>query len=282
MRIRPYAILAAALLACATTATKPVASVSAPTAAATLASTDGQGAEAFKRLLDEMWEAALSHHPELGTWLGDSRYNDRWTDITPVAIHAEEEAKRDYVRRLEAFDPSTLPEQDCITREVLVRDFRLELEEARFETWKMPLTTQFGIDLIPAGMPPLIRFASTKDYDDWIKRLHAIPKLFADLESNLRLGIAKGWVPPRYIVQKLADPAGRLATAPADRSPFAIPLAKMPDGIPDPEKQRIRGEICRGHREGREARLRPARPVPRHGLHGRLPVGGWGVVDTRR
>ncbi len=243
LRLDPRLLAATVLLACATTAAKPPPAAAETSAGSSTSAAVDQGPEAFRRLLDEIWDSAMALHPETVTWVGDPRYNDRWSDLTPEAIHAEEDAKRRYLARLDAFDPSLLPDEDRITREMLTRELRLDLEEARFDTWTMPLNTQFGLHVIPAGMPALLPFKSAKDYDDWIRRLRAIPKLFAELEANLRVGIAKGRVPPRYIVQKLTDPARRLAAAPADHSPFAAPLARMPGDVPDPEKQRIRAEL---------------------------------------
>ncbi len=50
--------------------------------------------EKLHRLFDEDWERILRDYPEYATFLGDARYNDRWTDLSLAAIEARDAADR--------------------------------------------------------------------------------------------------------------------------------------------------------------------------------------------
>ena len=42
--------------------------------------------KALYALFERTWEAELAADPQSATYLGDTRYNDRWTDLSIAAI----------------------------------------------------------------------------------------------------------------------------------------------------------------------------------------------------
>ena len=51
----------------------------------------------------------------------------------------------------------------------------------------------------PDQLPELVAqltFTTVKDYDDWIARLHQIPKAFDQVTTNMSIGIDDHRVPP--------------------------------------------------------------------------------------
>src|SRR6266581_4167286 len=89
--------------------------------------------KAFQKLLDEQWEYTLSHVPEFASILGDKRWNDKSSDLSVTAILADQAMDKVFVKKFEAVDTSGFPEQDALTKTLLVRSYRESIEDAH---WK--------------------------------------------------------------------------------------------------------------------------------------------------
>jgi len=272
---RHLAALALALFACATTRPPPAAKAEpgAPDVEARR--------RAEKALLAEHWESELSHNPEYASVLGDKRWNDRSYDFSAAAEAARLQRNRGFLARFEAIDVAGFPEQEALTHALMVRALRRRLDEARFEEWKMPVNQMDGIHLDAPRFVALLSFQDAKDYEDYLTRLRALPRQFADVEANMRLGMEAGLVPPRFLLEKVAAQAESVASGSPEESPFAAPLAKMPESIPAAERQRIRSAWLAAIRDDvfpayrRFARFVREEYAPR----GRTEVGIWSLPD---
>ena len=103
--------------------------------------------KAMKDLLAEQWEYNLSHNPEFASILGDKRWNDKLSDFSQEEIDNDLAKTKEFLGRFEAIDPTGFPEQEALTRTLLVRGFREQLEDARFKNWEMPVTQIYGIHI---------------------------------------------------------------------------------------------------------------------------------------
>src|SRR5688572_9125394 len=99
---------------------------------------------ALDALLTEHWEWVMQTYPEFASILGDQRYNDRWTDQSAAAIAANFEKEREFLARFEAIDTTGFGVQEKLSRELMVRQLREDLESARFEDWLMPIDQMGG------------------------------------------------------------------------------------------------------------------------------------------
>src|SRR5690606_28593714 len=63
---------------------------------------------ALHALFAEEWARTLRESPEMASYLGDSRYNDRWDDVSPDAIERRHAADRAVLERLAAIDRAAL------------------------------------------------------------------------------------------------------------------------------------------------------------------------------
>ena len=270
MTRRELVLLLASLCACATT--RPVTATPAPAASST---------PALQSLLAEHWDYVLSHSPEYASILGDKRWNDRSSDLSPAAEAADLARTKEFLARFEAIDPAGLGEQDALTRTLLIRAFREDLQNARFESWKMPVNQMNGIHLRAAQFPALLQFQTTKDYDDYLSRVRNLPRQLDDTIARMRLGMADGLMPPRFLLEKVADQAAGIAAMKPEESPFARPLARMPKDIPQAEQQRIRESLLGAIQEGVLPAYSSFAKFVRdeYSPKGRTEVGVWSLPD---
>ena len=198
---------------------------------------------ALKELLAEQWEYTTRTSPEFASMLGDKRYNDQLTDYSISAIQQRYEAARRFLGRFEAIDTTGFPEQESLNKRLMVHDLKSGLEGERFKTWEMPVTQQSGIHLEAPQAPSVFPFQTTKDYRDFITRLHKLPTTFDQTIALMRAGEKDGLMPPKFLLEKVAAQCERIASTPAAESPFAEPLKHFPDAVPAPERGSIHDDL---------------------------------------
>jgi uncharacterized protein (DUF885 family) len=198
---------------------------------------------ALDKLLAEQWEYTLSHQPEFASILGDKRWNDKLSDFSQAAIDADLAKTAEYLKRFQAIDTTGFPEQEKLNQELMVRGLKETLEGARFKDWLMPVNQISGLHLMAAQFPSMLTFTTVKDYDDLIARYRLMPRAFDQTIDLMREGMATGVMPPKFLLEKVAVQVDGMASTPADKSPFAQPLAKFPDSVPAAEQKRIREQM---------------------------------------
>ena len=65
-------------------------------------------AEQLRTLFVEEWQYNLRESPVTATYLGDNRYNDRWADVSLLAIAKRDEHQRGVLERLKTIDTGSL------------------------------------------------------------------------------------------------------------------------------------------------------------------------------
>ena len=199
--------------------------------------------KAFADLLNEQWEYQLRTTPEFASTLGDRRYNDQVTDVSEKAVLADLETKKKFLARFKAIKTTGFSVQEKLSHDVMIENLTAALEGAKFKPWLMPINQFSGFHIDAPQLAALLPFATVKDYEDYAVRLGKFAKVLDDHTANMRKGMAAGLTPPKYLLEKVAEQAADLATTPAEKSPFAEPLEKLPDSFSDSDKQRIRAAV---------------------------------------
>jgi uncharacterized protein (DUF885 family) len=244
------------------------------------ASLEARRAE-LSRLLAEEWEYTLRTQPELATQVGDNRYNDRLSDFSDKAIAEGIEHSRQALKRFEAIDVAGFPEQEKLNKALMVRSLREDVEGARFKDWEMPATQFGGIHLGYASLPFDSPFRNVKDYDDYLARLHQIPRVLGEATGHMRDGLRDRLMPPKYLLEKVSTQAQEIADDSLEKSPFTDPLRKFPESISESDRKRLRAAVEDAVKnEVAPAYAKFARFVREdYAPHGRPDPGEWALPD---
>ncbi|HMD77939.1 MAG TPA: DUF885 domain-containing protein [Terracidiphilus sp.] len=199
--------------------------------------------KALNALFQDYWEDALKHAPEFASSLGDKRYNDRISDYSVKAVNDQLAREQNFLLQLAAIDPAGFTDQEKISRDLLLRGFADDQEAAEFKEWEMPVNQMGGIQTTYPQLVAQLSFTTVKDYDDWIARLHAIPKAFEQVTTNMSIGMDDHRVPPAYLLAKALDQVKQLANQKPEDSPLALPLKSFPAAIKPAERERIKAEM---------------------------------------
>src|SRR5271165_7687810 len=195
--------------------------------------------------LQAEWEYTLRTQPEVATYVGDTRYNDRLGDYSAEAIAKDLEHNKQQLKLFEAIDTTGFPDDEALNQQLMVRGLRESIEGAQFNDWQMPVNQFGGAHLGFASMPSQMPFNSVKDYENYIARLHQIPRALEQITANMKLGMANQLMPPKYLLEKVAAQAQNIADSSEEKSPFTDPLTKFPASISAADQQRLREAVVK-------------------------------------
>jgi uncharacterized protein (DUF885 family) len=190
-------------------------------------------------LFEEQYETSLKTSPERATAYGDYRYNDKLSEVSLAAIASREATNEAFLARLKAIPTDGFAEQDVLSHELMVRSLEQGVANYKFKEYEMPLSQMDGPHTNLADLPLAVPLDSVKHYEDYLARLHQIPRVFTQSEEVLRQGMKDNLMPVKFLLEKV--PAQCSGVIAAD--PFLIPLKKFPASFSDADKARLTKEI---------------------------------------
>jgi uncharacterized protein (DUF885 family) len=190
-------------------------------------------------LFEEQYQSDLVNFPERATAFGDYRYNDKLGEYSPEAIVQRHKTDQDFLARLEAIPTSGFSEQDQLSHDLLVRVLTQRLADFDLKEYEMPINQFNGIHLSLADLPLSAPFSTVKQYEDYIARLHQIPRVLAQTTNVLHAGMADKLMPVRFLLEKVPVQIRGIIEA----NPFLIPIGKFPASISREDKVRLTQQI---------------------------------------
>ena len=160
----------------------------------------------LNQLLDEQWQYTLRESPEFATTIGDLRYNDKFSDYSLAHIERQRRDAETFLKRFEAIDTTGFPEQELLNQQLIVRNLKESLESNSLKLYLMPEDQFGGVHLQLAEYVPLFPFDTTKEYEDYIARLHQVPRIVDQVIEVLQEGKRQGMMPPKFLLEKCCRP----------------------------------------------------------------------------
>ena len=235
----------------------------------------------FLSLLDEEWQYEMRSSPEFATSVGDNRYNDRLGDVSPEFFQSDIEQRRKFLARFEAINPSGFSQQDALSRQLMIRDLREQIDGAQFKNWEMPVNQRDGPQVDLPYLIMLTPFNSSQDYENYLSRLRQISRVFEQTSANMRQGMREGLMPPRYLLDKVSTEAEEVAKQTGESSPFFGPLKQFPASVSAADQKRLREDAL----SVIAAQIIPAYQKfatfvrEEYAPHGRTEPGVWSLPD---
>ena len=192
-------------------------------------------------LFEEYYQAFLKNFPERATAYGDYRYNSQLAQVSLDALarqHAENDA---FLARLKAIPTDGMSDKDLLSHQILEKT--LERADVNYElkNYEMPINQQNGVHTQLADLPNAMPFDSVQHYQDYISRLHQIPRVLEQTTEVLRQGEKDKLMPPKLVVEKLPGQCEGIVAA----NPFLEPTKKFPKEFSEQDKKRLTDEITR-------------------------------------
>lgn len=190
-------------------------------------------------LFEEEYQADLKAHPERATAYGDYRYNDQLDDDSLAALAYNHATDLSFIGRLDAIPTDGFPEQDRLSHDLMKRLLQQSAANYDFKEFEMPVSQMDGPHVHLADLPLAVPLDSVKHYEDYIARLHQIPRVFAQTEAVMRVGLKDHLMPVGFLLEKVPVQCQGVI----DADPFLLPTKKFPADMPDADQQRLTQEI---------------------------------------
>ena len=190
-------------------------------------------------LFEAYYQNNLKNHPEQATSVGDLRYNAQLSDASLTAIAREHAEADDFLHKLEAISPQGMGESDHLSHAMLVRQLKAGDESYALKNYEMPVNQQNGVHTGLADLPLSVPLDSVQHYEDYIARLHQVPRVLNQTTEVMRAGERDGLMPPKIIVDKIPGQCDGIIAA----DPFLLPLKKFPASFSAEDKGKLTAEM---------------------------------------
>jgi len=195
------------------------------------------------KIIADYYEDQLKLSPLSATFNGDNRYNDLLNiDFTDSHRALVKSTLEKYQKSLQEIDRESLTTNDQLTYDLIERDVNLGMEGLSFPENFIPLNQFYGFHLTFAqlGSGSVIQpFVTTKDYDNWSKRML---KGAAYLDSSIvyfRKGMAAGHVLPKALIVKIIPQLEAFNVKDVKESTFYGPIKNLPKSFNEADKKRF-------------------------------------------
>jgi len=197
----------------------------------------------LKQLIAEQWEYVMREAPEFATIIGDYRYNDRWSDGSLAHVEVTRKDAKTWLARFEVIDTTGFPEQEKLNQQLMVRNLKEQIESTDLKLYEMPVDQFYGAHLQLAQFVSNIPFNNTKQYEDYLARLHKIPGVMTDLIEILNQGAKDKMMPPRFLLEKTVEQCRSIAEPAGEANAFGQPAKHFPDAVPEADRKRLHDAI---------------------------------------
>jgi len=138
--------------------------------------------------------------------------------------HAEGD---EFLRRLKAIPTDGMGDKDLLSHRVMQRQIEREDINYELKNYEMPVNQQNGVHTRLADLPLSVPFDSVQHYQDYISRLHQIPRVLEETTEVMRQGPKDGLIPPKIVLEKLPGQCDGIIAA----NPFSPPDDEVSEGI---------------------------------------------------
>jgi uncharacterized protein (DUF885 family) len=192
-------------------------------------------------LFEEYYQAGLKNFPERATSYGDYRYNSQLGQVSLAEIARQHAEADDFLARLRAIPTDGMSDNDLLSHRILEKQLEREDVNYALKNYEMPVNQQNGVHTRLADLPNAVPFDSVLHYQDYISRLHQIPRVLEQTTEVMRQGEKDHLMPPKLVLEKLPGQCDGIIAA----NPFLEPTKKFPAEFSEQDKKRLTDEITK-------------------------------------
>lgn len=190
-------------------------------------------------LFKEQFEDDLKESPETATAYGDYRYNGLLDDYSLADSAHQDQIDKAYRKKLQAISTDGFPEQDRLSHGLLLHVLDQRIADYELKEYEMPLSQMDGIHLHLADLPRAVPLDTAQHYEDYVARLHQIPRALEQSIQVLRQGERDRLMPVRFLLEKVPGQCDDIIS----EDPFLDPLKKFPATIAISDQRRLSEEV---------------------------------------
>ncbi|HEX4942725.1 MAG TPA: DUF885 domain-containing protein, partial [Usitatibacteraceae bacterium] len=204
---------------------------------------------ALHALFEREFLRGQEEFPEFATMIGNPAFNDRLHDGSPEAVARRKAHVKAVLADLGRFDPKRLSTQDRISLEMMKDSLRrrdelnalfgdLPFGAGRGDGW-MQVSPSSGPQVILPMLARAAPFRDARDYENYLKRLEAVPRVLAESRVVMEAGIESGWMPPRAAMSQVPGQLAVFSGGDATATPLYAPFRQFPAAVAAQDRARL-------------------------------------------
>lgn len=196
----------------------------------------------FHKLLKEQWDYNLECYPVFATICGDHRFNDRLGSPSEKSMDERIEKWKEFIRRYKEIDASDFSSIEKMNYDIFGLQLQTNLERMEFREYRLPITHFRGFYNNFPRISQLAPFNGLDDYNNYIARLHAIPKYIDEQIEVLQTGLETDYIPARVTLEGIANSIREQIIDDIQESPYFSPFMKFPNTVNNEDQQLLKRE----------------------------------------
>ncbi len=192
----------------------------------------------LQALFEREWQRELAEDPLVASYRGETQFNDRWPDLGPAALEAQNAADARVLTDLDRIPRAALSPADQLNYDLFRLQYQDRVAAAPFHPEYYDIKAREGpqsLNETTENMP----FEKVADYDTWLRRLAALPVYLEQYAALLQRAAAAKRTQPRVIMERVLPQLEMQLVERPDDSPFFERFRRYPDAIPDAERGRL-------------------------------------------
>jgi len=193
---------------------------------------------ALHQLFDRAWEQDLVDNPLAATYYGETRFNDRWPDLTRASLERSHGHDLEVLGELRRIRRSALVPAEQLSYDLFEREYEERNAEWPFHTEAYGISASGGVQTL-SELTEIMPFETVADYEAWLKRLGSLPQFLDQTAALLRDSARDRRTQPRVLMERVVPQLAQQLVATPEDSPFYQPFRRFPERIPAAERERL-------------------------------------------
>lgn len=193
-------------------------------------------------LFDEYWAFELREDPFGATSSGEYDYNDQVPQVAPEDYARRTRTRQQFLATLEQLQTGELSTTEQLNADLLHFILSHDIDRATFKAWRIPVLADGGFHSNIGYTVGATPFRTERDYDDYLKRLRALPDYLDQNVSNMRLGLRDRFTQPKSILPTILPSFEAQVTEDTESHPLYKPFVSMHDSVPEKTQDRLKSE----------------------------------------
>jgi uncharacterized protein (DUF885 family) len=193
---------------------------------------------ALHHLFDRAWERDLDDNPLAATYYGETRFNDRWPDLSPASLQRIHAHDLEVLAHLAKIPRAALPPAEQLNYDLFKREYDERVAAWPFHAEAYAIGVSGGVQTLNE-VAEITPFETVADYEAWLQRLATLPAHLEQTTALLRSGARERRTQPRVLMERVVPQLAAQLVDRAEDSPFYQRFRQFPERIPNAERERL-------------------------------------------
>lgn len=202
---------------------------------------DMPDSERLEKASDQYYEYFIAAYPDWAQYLGETRFQDQWTDNSPANYNEQKKENKRALELLESIDASELSKDDRIDLQIFTFLVNWFVESDNYHDVYMPVTQLTGVHIDTISTLNAMPANNPDDFKAIVGRLRGVSTMFENAILWMQEGSKRGITPPAVTLRDIPQALENLLDA-GENSPWLSTFATKPQSIPEGQFEQYRKE----------------------------------------